>query len=150
MALAKGIAGGFPMGAVVSGAAIAESLSPGMHGTTFGGSPLACAAGEATIDTLRRDGIVDLVASRGKRLLAVLNDALAEVVQVRDIRGCGLMVGIELRQKAGAAIATLMQEHGVLALPAGPNVIRLLPALTVTDDQIDEAVSAIAVVLRSS
>jgi len=149
MALAKGIAGGFPMGAVVSTASIAASLAPGLHGTTFGGSPLACAAGEATIDTLRRGGIVDAVPSRGRRLLESLRQALDGVVAVRDIRGCGLMVGIELRQKAGGVIARLMDDHGLLVLPAGPNVIRLLPALIVTDEQLDEAVAAIAAALKA-
>lgn len=150
MGLAKGIAGGFPMGAVVSTSTVAEALAPGLHGSTFGGAPLACCAGTATLDALREGGLVEEVARKGETLVQELRSGLADVTLVREIRGRGLMIAIELRTRASGFLSRLMEEHSVLALPAGPTVLRLLPAFVITDEQISTAVDAIVSVLSDS
>jgi acetylornithine/LysW-gamma-L-lysine aminotransferase len=142
--LAKGLGSGFPMGALAYTGQVQEKLYPGAHGSTFGGNPLAAAAGLAAIQTYQDEGLVDRAAQMGAYLLAELRAALDGVALVREIRGLGLMVAVELRQKAGPNLKTLMEEHGVIALPAGPNVIRFLPPLVVSKDEIDLAVRALA------
>jgi len=150
MALAKGIAGGFPMGALVSTATVAANLKPGLHGSTFGGAPLACAAAQATLETIVRDDLIEQGRARGAYLLERLEAELAGLVLVKDIRGRGLMLGIELRKRAAPFLGLLMEEHSVLALPAGPTVIRFLPPLIVSEEQIDLAVEALRTVLSES
>jgi acetylornithine/LysW-gamma-L-lysine aminotransferase len=142
--LAKGLGSGFPMGAFAYTGQVQEKLYPGAHGSTFGGNPLAAAAGLAAIQTYQDEGLIDRAARMGAYLLAELHAALDGVVLVREIRGLGLMVAVELRQKAGPYLKILMEEHGVIALPAGPNVIRFLPPLVVSKDEIDLAVRALA------
>lgn len=145
--LAKGIGGGFPMGAIAYTDQVQAALYAGAHGTTFGGNPLAAAAGLAAIQVYQDEGLIERAARMGDTLFARLHEALDERVIVREIRGKGLMVGIELREKAGRYIKALMEAHGILALPAGSNVIRLLPPLIVTEAEIDAGVAAIAAVL---
>jgi len=147
MAMAKGIAGGFPMGALASTAQVAASLKAGLHGTTFGGSPLASAAACATIDTLAAENLVARAAASGAKLIAMLRAELEGLPLVKEVRGRGLMIGIDLRQRVGPYLDRLMNDHQVLALPAGPTVLRLLPALILDDDQIELAVEAIVAVL---
>jgi acetylornithine/LysW-gamma-L-lysine aminotransferase len=147
MAMAKGIAGGFPMGALAMTPRVTETLEPGVHGSTFGGGPLACAAALATLETLARKDLPLQADESGRQLVAALETALAENTLVREVRGSGLMIGIELRQKVAPYLRTLMEEHGVIALPAGPTVLRLLPALVIDDEQIETAVAAIAATL---
>jgi LysW-gamma-L-lysine/LysW-L-ornithine aminotransferase len=147
MTLAKGMAGGFPIGAVAMTARVAASLEAGLHGSTFGGGPLQCAAAVATLETLHAGDLPAQARVKGEALLAALRQALRGVPAVRDVRGRGLMIGIELRQKVGPYLDRLMREHEVVALQAGPTVIRLLPALVIEREQIDRAVGAIAAVL---
>ncbi len=142
--LAKGLGSGFPMGALAYTDRVQEKLYPGAHGSTFGGNPLAAAAGLAALQAYQDEGLIDHAAAMGAYLLAELHAALDGVALVREIRGLGLMVGVELRQKSGPYLKTLMEEHGVIALPAGPNVLRMLPPLIVGQDEIDLAVHAIA------
>ncbi|MBK8047949.1 MAG: acetylornithine/succinylornithine family transaminase [Anaerolineales bacterium] len=142
--LAKGLGGGFPMGAFAYTDAVQAKLYPGAHGSTFGGNPLAAAAGIAAIDTYRRDHLIERSAAMGEVLLGRLREELADVPVVREVRGLGLMVGIELRQKPGPYLKTLMEEHGVIALPAGTNVLRLLPPLIISEEEIEIGVEAIA------
>jgi acetylornithine/LysW-gamma-L-lysine aminotransferase len=149
MTLAKGMAGGFPIGAVAMSARVRDALEAGMHGTTFGGGPLQCAAAIATIETLHADDLPAQARVKGDALLSGLRSALRDAKLVRDVRGRGLMVGIELRQKVGPYLDRLMREHGVVALQAGPTVMRLLPALVIEREQIDRAVEAIAAVLTA-
>ena len=148
MAMAKGIAGGFPMGALASTAPIAATFAPGLHGTTFGGSPLACAAGHATIEALSSENLPARAATTGERLMKSLKDGLEELTLVKEVRGRGLMIGIELRQRVAPFLDRLMKDHRVLALPAGPTVLRLLPALILDDSQVEHAVETIVAVLR--
>lgn len=144
MCLAKGLGAGFPMGAFAYTAAVRQALSPGAHGSTFGGSPLACAAGLAALQTYRDEALIDRSARLGAEMLASLRQALEGAAIVRDIRGLGLMLAVELRTKVAPVLKSLMIDHGVIALPAGPTVLRLLPPLVITAEQIDQGVTAIA------
>jgi acetylornithine/LysW-gamma-L-lysine aminotransferase len=136
------------MGATAYTEAIAEKLAPSVHATTFGGNPLVCAAGVATLDVLERDDLPARAATLGARLLEEIRAALEGITRVRAVRGRGLMLGIELREKAGPYLAALLREHRILTLPAGPNVIRLLPPLIVEEADLERAVAALVEVLR--
>jgi LysW-gamma-L-lysine/LysW-L-ornithine aminotransferase len=148
--LAKGLGGGFPMGAIAYTDAVQEKLFVGAHGSTFGGNPLAAAAGLAALETYQNEKLVERAAAMGEMLLGRLREELAGVPVVREVRGLGLMIGIELRQKPGPYLKTLMEAHGVIALPAGTNVLRLLPPLVIAEEEIEVAVAAIAAVLRAA
>jgi acetylornithine/LysW-gamma-L-lysine aminotransferase len=146
--MAKGLGGGFPMGAFAYTKAIREALYQGAHGSTFGGSPLACAAGFAALQVYRDDNLIERSDRLGATMLASLRAALSDVPLVRDIRGLGLMIAVELRSKVAPVLKTLMLDHGVIALPAGPTILRLLPPLVITEEEIALGVSAVAHVLR--
>lgn len=146
IALAKGLGGGFPMGATVYTEQIQESLFSGAHGSTFGGNPLACAAGIAAL-SVYQEGLIEQAERAGKRLWEALEAAVGSRRVVREIRGKGLLIGIDLRTKAVPFLKTLMEEHSVLALPAGSTVLRLLPPLIISDEELDTAVEAIAATL---
>ena len=145
LCLAKSIAGGVPMGAVLIGERVGE-LTPGIHGSTFGGNPLATAASLATLDVLEGE----MLPSRAEELGSDLLDRLQTIDSpvIRDIRGLGLMIGIEIRQKVAPYLQALAK-YGVLAQPAGVTVIRLLPPLVITKGQIDLVVEVLAQVLRA-
>jgi LysW-gamma-L-lysine/LysW-L-ornithine aminotransferase len=147
--LAKGLGGGFPIGALAYTAAIRRLLSPGAHGSTFGGSPLACAAGLAALHAYRGEALIEQSARLGALMLEALRARLDGVSIVRDIRGLGLMLAIELRTKVAPALKTLMLDHGVIALPAGPTVLRLLPPLVITEEEAGIGVDAIVATLRT-
>ena len=146
--MAKGLGGGFPMGAFAYTQAIRDVLSPGVHGSTFGGSPLACAAGNAALAVYRDERLIERSAVLGQRLLRSLRTALDGVAVVRDIRGLGLMIAIELRTKVAPLLKALMVDHGVIALPAGPTVLRLLPPLVISEAEIELGVDAIGRAIR--
>ncbi len=144
MCLAKGLGGGFPMGAFAYTKAIREVLTQGAHGSTFGGSPIACAAGLAAIQTYEDEGLIKRSGVLGAHMRNTLRSALEGDPAVRDIRGLGLMIAVELRTKVAPLLKSLMLSHGVIALPAGPTVLRLLPPLVITEAEIDFGVHAIA------
>ncbi|MBN1584272.1 MAG: aspartate aminotransferase family protein [Anaerolineae bacterium] len=144
LCLAKGIGGGVPMGAIMIGDNIAN-LHPGVHGSTFGGNPLACAASLASIDVLEEDNLPQQAAEKGTYVLEKLGAIDASAI--REVRGLGLMIGIELRTKSRPYLEALM-DQGVLALPAGSTVIRLLPPLIIGYKELDQVVAAIETVLR--
>ncbi|MEM8713941.1 MAG: aspartate aminotransferase family protein, partial [Planctomycetota bacterium] len=144
LALGKGIAAGFPMGATVFGPSIGP-LPPGSHGSTFGGSPLACAVASTTLEILQRDELPARAARLGARALERLG-TLIESPNVRDVRGRGLMIGIEVRGRV-APVRRALLERRVLSLAAGVNVLRLLPPLNISDDLWDEALDAVIEVL---
>ncbi|MFQ5410443.1 MAG: aspartate aminotransferase family protein, partial [Anaerolineales bacterium] len=123
MCLGKAIAGGVPMGAVAIGPAVAE-LPAGVHGSTFGGNPLACAAAIAALEAYDREGLIQRSTDMGRYLLERLQNV--ESPLIREVRGLGLMIGIELKTRVTPVLQELMG-RGVLALPAGPTVLRLLP-----------------------
>ena len=139
VALGKGIAGGVPMGAVCWRAAHGQILA-GTHGSTFGGNPLACAAAIATIETLRNDDIVSAARDNGRWLVETLQ--ACELPGVRVIRGAGLIVGLECRGRVTPALKGL-QARGVLALSAGQNVLRLLPPLVISREDLEIIVQRI-------
>ncbi len=143
--LAKGIAGGVPMGAVLIGERVAP-LKPGIHGTTFGGNPLAAAASLATLGVLEEENLPQRAAETGAYFLERLQ--AIESPLIRDARGLGLMIGVELKQKVAPVIQGLL-ERGVLALPAGLTVVRFLPPLVITREQVDEVVAAFEAVLEA-
>ena len=143
LCLAKSIAGGMPMGAIAFGARIGE-LPKRAHSTTFGGNPLACAAAIATIAEHRRLGLATAARERGDQLAAGLRGIASS--KVREVRGLGLLQGIELKENAGPTLKAL-QERGVLALGAGPTVVRYLPPLVVSAAQIDAVIAATAAAL---
>ena len=143
MAIAKGIGGGFPVGACLATEKAAMGMTAGVHGTTFGGNPLAMAVGNAVLDVVLADGFLEGVRDRalvGKQSLASVVDEFPQVFE--EVRGTGLMLGLKCRAPNGEVNAALRDEH-LLAVPAGDNVIRLLPPLTVGEDEIRDAVERI-------
>lgn len=146
LCVAKGLANGVPVGATLMTEDVALAIPAGAHGSTFGGNPLACAAGLATLEALAEDGLVSAAAELGQYFRQRLLDLAHPVV--RDVRGLGLMLGVELKVRATPVLKAL-QERGVLALPAGTTVVRLLPPLILTRDDIDLAVARFAEALDS-
>ena len=138
LCLAKAIAGGMPMGAIAFSQVLGE-LPKRSHSTTFGGNPLACAAAIATIDEHRRLGLAKNAAARGAQLRAGLLSIVSP--KIREVRGLGLLQGIELKENAGPTLKAL-QDRGVLALGAGPTVVRYLPPLVISAVQIDAVIEA--------
>jgi acetylornithine/N-succinyldiaminopimelate aminotransferase len=138
---AKGIAGGFPMGAILAREALARHLSPGSHGTTFGGNPLACAAANAVLDVLLAPGFLDQVAERGHILQRGLLDLAESMPQVfSGLRGTGLMLGLACAVPNTEVQAACVAEN-LLTVAAGENVLRLVPPLIVTPTDITEALA---------
>ncbi|MCB9459337.1 MAG: aspartate aminotransferase family protein [Anaerolineaceae bacterium] len=144
IALGKGIAGGVPMGAVAWRGSLG-TLPKGSHGSTFGGNPLASAAAVAAIRTMREDNLPARSAELGTWLLDELNGRA--LPGVREIRGLGLMIGIDLRVRV-TPILQALQERGILALPAGKTVLRLLPPLTISQEELLTIVDAIEAILQ--
>ena len=141
MSVAKGIGGGFPLGAVLAKEQFAKALKPGTHGTTFGGNPLACTAGNAVLDIVLAPGFLAEVERKGRRLRAELDEIAREYPQVyEDARGMGLLQGLKCVLPVGEAQAACLAE-GLMAITAGENVLRLAPPLVVSDGDLDEAVT---------
>ncbi len=143
--LAKGLAGGVPIGALVMTDAVARAMPAGGHGTTFGGNPLAAAAGLAVLQEIDARGLIAHAAAMGARFRAGIEALGSE--RVREVRGLGLMLGIELKEKVAPIIAALRTE-GLLTINAGATVIRFVPPLVITEAQVDEAVAIFGRVLR--
>lgn len=143
LCLAKSIAGGLPMGAVLIGPRV-ESLSPGMHATTFGGNPLACAASLAAFEVMETEKLADQAANKGSVLLNRIREIQSPLI--REVRGLGLMIGVEIKQKV-APYLQAMADKGVIALPAGMTVIRLLPPLVIEEEQVERLVEVLGEVL---
>ena len=145
MAVAKGIGGGFPMGACLATAEAAKGMTAGMHGTTFGGNPLAMAVGNAVLDVVLEEGFLEHVAKAGlllRQRLAELQDRFPDVVE--EVRGEGLMLGIKTgRGQPRRVRRERSRAEKLVAIPAGDNVVRLLPPLIVTDEEILEGVRRI-------
>lgn len=145
---AKGLGNGVPIGACLARGHAAEIFEPGNHGSTFGGNPLACSAGLAVLETLEADNLMERAAELGKRILAALNAELAGNNSVTDIRGKGLMIAVELSEPCGQLVSTGL-EHGVLLNVTRDNVVRLLPPLTLSNDEADELVRRVVTVVNS-
>jgi 4-aminobutyrate aminotransferase len=138
---AKGVASGLPLGGIIAGRALMERWPHGAHGSTFGGNPVACAAAIATLDALERGQCYERARALGERAMARLRAAAAANPEVvRDVRGIGLMIGVELRDGDTArAVQEACLADGLIVLTCGPadNVLRLIPPLTITDDELE-------------
>lgn len=146
--LAKGLGSGFPVGAMVAKEKLREGFTAGSHGSTFGGTPIATAVVKATLETMVEEGVPAKAAEAGEYLMRRLREALSGVPFVQDVRGLGLLVGIECAGPVSSVLAEA-QAKGLLVLSAGPNVVRLLPNLLVTKDEIEEAVAILAELLKA-
>jgi acetylornithine/N-succinyldiaminopimelate aminotransferase len=144
--LAKGIGSGFPMGAMLGKAKLTEAFTPGSHATTFGGTPIAMAAGIATLETMLAEQLPERVDRLGQQLIAMLEEKLGTNPLVTQVRGKGFLIGIECTVPVGEMIAEIHQ-RGLLVVPAGPQVIRLLPNFLVTEEELKQAVDMISAVL---
>lgn len=143
MAIAKGIGGGFPMGACLATEEAASVMTAGVHGTTFGGNPLAMAVGNAVLDVVLEDGLLEDVSRKAlllKQGLAAIADEFPDVIE--GIRGTGLMLGLKCTMP-NTKVNMALRDHKLLSVPAGENVLRLLPPLTVTEADIQEALARI-------
>jgi acetylornithine/N-succinyldiaminopimelate aminotransferase len=143
MALAKGLGSGMPIGACLARGAAADVFKPGSHGSTFGGNLLACAAALATLDAIEADGLLANATVIGERIRGSLRAALAGVPGVVDIRGEGLMIGIELNRPCGELVA-IARDAGVLINVTADKVIRLVPPLVYGEVEADALVEAVA------
>ncbi|SMH57071.1 aspartate aminotransferase family protein [Azospirillum agricola] len=141
MAIAKGIGGGFPLGACLATERAASGMTAGTHGSTYGGNPLATAVGNAVLDVVLEPGFLDGV----QRIAEVLQGRLTDLIAKHpafflELRGQGLLLGLKLGQPVGDVVAKL-RANGLLSVPAGDNVVRLLPPLIITEQQVEEAVA---------
>ena len=145
--LAKGLGGGVPIGVTIATEEVGSAFTPLEHGSTFGGNPLACAAANAVLDTIERDRLLERVSTEGAYMKEKLQSALSSKSQVREIRGMGLMIAVELKVPSREPLAQLVQ-RGVLALPAGEQVVRLLPPFIIQRSSLDTVANAIAEVVQ--
>jgi acetylornithine aminotransferase len=146
--LAKALGNGVPIGVCLARGTAAEVLVPGSHGTTFGGNPLACRAGLAVLDIMERDDLPARAATLGERMRAGFREYLAGIEGVREIRGQGLMIGIELDRDCGDLVRHALEAGLLINVTAG-SVIRLLPPLILSDEQADAIVDRLGAVVRA-
>lgn len=145
---AKGLGNGFPIGACLAKGIAAKTLTPGSHGTTYGGNPLACATALAVVDTIEREGLCQRAEELGERITSGFRSLLAGAPYIKDIRSKGLMIGIELTE-AGSELAVLAKVKGILLnMTGGGRVIRLLPPLIMSDQEADLLVNTVAQLIR--
>lgn len=147
MTLAKGLGNGVPIGACLANGKAAEVLGPGTHGSTFGGNPLACSAAIAVIDTLESNKLTERADQLGASLLADFADALAGVAGVEEIRGTGLLIGIELDHPCAELVGKAL-EQGLLINVTAEKVIRLLPPLILSDEDAQQLVEALSNLIK--
>ena len=143
---AKALGGGVPIGAMLCKESAAV-FSPGDHASTYGGNPLACAAGNAVMGAFQNDGLLENVQARGVQLKAGLDKIASDSGCIKEVRGWGLIMGIELTEECGFAAADVvgkLMERGMLTVPAGVKVVRFVPPLTVSAAEIDEALEKLA------
>lgn len=137
LTVSKGLANGLPIGVTVVTQGVADSVPAGSHGSTFAGSPLACAAARATLQTVNEKDVLDHVVEAGDMFMSCLRDAAEPLV--REVRGRGFMVAVELKTRV-TPVLRAMQQNGVLALPAGNRTIRFLPPLIMTEEELKRVV----------
>ncbi len=145
--LAKALGNGFPIGACLARGKATQLFAPGHHASTFGGNPLACRVGCTVLEIIQRDGLVERAARSGQRLLAALQAGLAGHPQVRNVRGLGLMIGIELARPCAELVTRALHEQRLLLSVTRNSTIRLLPPLTCTDAQIDDIAARVIALL---
>ncbi len=147
MSLAKGLAGGVACGALIATADVAQNLRPGTHASTFGGNPLAMAAGSAAVRMIEEQGLLDNCRQMSERFRQRLEQLRSELPMIREIRIRGLMIAVDLTIPAGPAVEKCMR-RGVLVNVTHETVVRLLPAINVTEEQVDEGCDVLAETLR--
>ena len=145
LCLAKSLGGGIPMGATLLGSRV-QNLHAGTHGSTFGGNPLACAASLAVLKVLESENLPQRAAEHGARIMKIVGQS--NLSNVREIRGLGLMIGIELKHKVTPVLKEL-QQRGIRALPAGNTVLRLLPPLIIEQHHVDRVIDTVIEVLSN-
>lgn len=148
MTLAKALGGGLPIGAMLARSEIAASLTPGSHGSTFGGNPVACAAALAVLDALENDDVIENAARTGAYLMERLTEMARGIDRVQTVRGSGMMIGVVLKEPAIGVVEACLKER-LLTNAAAGNVLRLLPPLTLSRDQADEGLAIIERALRN-
>ncbi len=148
MTLAKGLGNGFPIGACIARGKAAQTFQPGNHGTTFGGNPLACRTALEVIDVIEQNRLVDRAAQLGSRILRGLQTALQGAPHVKEIRGKGLLLAVELTAPC-AALAKAALDNGIVINITNNNIIRILPPLILSDAEADLMVEKIAVVVKT-
>ncbi|MFK3937312.1 acetylornithine transaminase [Alkalihalobacillus sp. NPDC078783] len=146
--VAKGLGNGFPVGALIGKAHLKPAFHPGSHGSTFGGNPLAMAVVNAVLLEIFDASFLEEIVKKGKAFESYLNEALEGSSHVKEVRGLGLIAGVECYEPVAEYIAKA-RENGLLVLPAGPNVIRLLPPLVATDEELKKAASILAEVVKN-
>lgn len=146
MTLAKAMAGGVPVGALAMTAEVADRMPKGGHGTTFGGNPLSMAAGVAALRAMKNEGMAEQAREKGAYFMERLRAIHSP--KIREVRGLGLMIGVELKEKSAPYITALEHQEGVLTLAATPLVVRFLPPVTISREQIDQVVAAFERVLQ--
>ena len=145
MATAKGIGGGFPLGACLATEKAARGMVIGTHGSTYGGNPLAMAAGQAVFDVILEEGFLDRVKTTGERLRGALEQLIPNHDGLFDsVRGMGLMLGIKMTSESRPFVAHLRDNHGLLTVAAGDNVVRILPPLNIEQSHIDECIEKLS------
>nr|WP_269769688.1 aspartate aminotransferase family protein [Sphingomonas sp. MA1305] len=149
MASAKGIGGGFPLGACLATAEAAKGMVFGTHGSTYGGNPLAMAAGEAVLDVIQEPGFLDHVTAMGQRLRQALEQMIPNHDHLfEEVRGHGLMLGLKLKTDARRFVGFLRDEHQLLTVSAGDNVVRLVPPLVIDESHVAECVEKLSAAAR--
>lgn len=148
MTLAKALGNGVPIGACLAGGKASRVFGPGNHASTFGGNPLACRAARAVIDVMEHDNLTARAAALGDYFLAQFREKLAGVAGVRDIRGKGLMIGVELERDCGELVKQALEQGLLINVTAG-NVIRLLPPLIITDAQADQIITMVSELVQT-
>ena len=147
MTLAKALGNGVPIGACVAKGKAAELFQPGHHGSTFGGNPLACAAANAVIDTMENKQLVSRAAELGSKLAEGFIRQLGDLPGVREIRGFGMMIGIELERDCGELVQQALEQGLLINVTAG-NVVRLLPPFVLTDDQVEQIIDTVSTLVK--
>lgn len=145
---AKGLGSGLPVGAMIGQKSLIKTFQAGSHGSTFGGNPIAMAAAKVTLETILEEEFLKEVEEKSNYLIGKLNSLVGKHPLVNEVRGKGLLIGIECKEQVSQLIDQL-RNHKLLVLPAGPNVIRLLPPLTVSYEEIDTAVKTIEEVFQA-
>ena len=150
MAIAKGIGGGFPLGACLVTEDAAKGMVIGTHGSTYGGNPLAMAAGEAVLNVIQEPGFLENVQAMGERIRAGLEQMIPNHDHLFDsVRGAGLMIGLRLKSDSRAFVAHLRDNHGLLTVSAGDNVVRVLPPLVIDEGHVGEFFQRLSAGARS-
>jgi acetylornithine/N-succinyldiaminopimelate aminotransferase len=150
MCVAKGIGGGFPLGACLATEEAASGMTIGTHGSTYGGNPLAMAAGEAVLDVVGEQAFLDNVKRMGERLRQALEQLIPNHDHLFDcVRGTGLMLGIRLKTESRPFVAHLRDNHGLLTAAGGDNVVRILPPLNIDESHIAECIEKLSAAAHS-